>query len=1142
MQPTSSKFPPKMTSKIKKSITPQDLFEDLKSQMKLPQMTLPLIVFQLSKHLSSKKEPQLPLMKALLNPYFKEFLQISSIQEIKQLLENFLLYCEDNPKDELSLNAFLKLLSKVRFQIFPNSETSLYPYMRFLENNIKMAGQNGNGPLNNNQISLLRLILTGFMNMASKIQEFKEQKCQTLLQSFYTETHKIFFKVPVDIRLQQDFFLKFLMSLFRLLGYFLEKLPVLEKEQKLLETLLINLYKFMFLGTIFQKPIFGDLKEVSVLFTESNAISSSSEFSDLEAVKGQGSNKLDELYSKLRNYAALSMQNLIKLSTKALAPHWNKLLSVSVPIKEYQDFVRVSRIFNIQINADSERKRLIGLAYKEPSLLFLLLNEKSPKVRINILNLVIQIVEGLPIKQWLAGFSAEKMEKHKDKKEAFLPISYQIFSSMRNLHWTLLILLLLETDSQILCHILKILGMFINNYCYEKFTEDLKTSLFENFLLPLIFMIPPDKEETLKGFQEHRLGIQANSLACISGLLSLPTPLPKIAEKYLQSLDKTQNIIWVSFKMLDTLLADQTKETEKVLFIIEALNFFSKIQRNHYASFSNFQESLIQTTKLFESTQNSLPKDIFIRINLCFSRLFEEISKASNPQNSQNEEEFDEDTTENKKNDQSQNIPNLPKNFHSFLCFKVMQGLVSDNVELIISSLNIFSTLKMDSFDDDKKIAMEFLLVVEKLLLKNASIKTAVFRTLGFLSLQKYYQKFFAADFFKIIIAGAQNLQNVNAKIKNSWALACWLGCDEIFMINNEEKQGEEIKKEESNQKNKKNIQNVNWKSIFSQIKELCNDSKEKVVCNGLRALGYFLKNISSDLFHQNFNEQNIKEVEIIITKRLVDISAKIGLNASVSLKMISSSNVTEVTQNIFSNIEIYSNLLKILIGNNNIKNQVHALKVLAVIREKTIVIKTFKETVKTLAELLKKLETSEESNPHYEEYRSQDTLKSLVLELLLSRILEESDDEFLIGTFLLNPTENIQIFELVNKMVHEIIKDKNPGLKDFDEKLEISEEEKMMTKGKLGKGVEIDEVPVKGEETLTVVRLDLNDKNKIRKRLEILKKVCQKFCHLIDSTERVAISFILYDTMKEYSEIEIGEGKDWVDIKVVKQGFFIDK
>ena len=1141
MQPSSSKIPHKMTSKIKKSLTPQDLFEDLKSQMKLPQMTLPLIVFQLSKLLSSKKESQLPLMKALLNPFFKEFLQISSVQEIKQLLEYFLLYCEDNPKDELSLNAFLKLLSKVRFQIFPNSETTLYPYMRFLENNIKIVGQNGNGPLNNNQISLLRLILTGFMNMASKIPEFKEQKCQALLQSFYTETHKIFFKVPVDIRLQQDFFLKFLMSLFRLLGYFLEKLPVLEKEQKLLETLLINLFKFMFLGTIFQKPIFGDLKEVSVLFTESNAISSSSEFSDLEAVKGQGSTKLDELYSKLRNYAALSMQNLIKLSTKALAPHWNKLLSVSVPLKEYQDFVRVSRIFNIQINIDFERKRLIGLAYKEPSLLFLLLNEKSSKVRINILNLVIQIVEGLPIKQWLAGFSAEKMEKHKDKKEAFLPISYQIFSSMRNLHWTLLILLLLETDSQILCHILKIFGMFINNYCYEKFTEDLKTTLFENFLLPLILMTP-EKEDTLKGFQEHRLAVQANSLACISGLLSLPTPLPKIAEKYLQSLEKTQNIISVTFKMLDSLLADQTKETEKVLFIIEALNFFSKMQKNHYASFSIFQESLIQTSKLFESTQNSLPKDIYVRINLCFSRLFEEISKASNPQNSQNDEEFDEDAPEGKKIDSSQNTPNLPKNFHSFLCLKVMQGLVSDNVELIVSSLNIFSTLKMDSFDDDKKMAMEFLLIVEKLLTKNASIKTAVFRTLGFLSLQKNYQKFFAADVFKILIAGAQNLQNVNAKIKNSWALACWLGCDEIFMVNMEDKKVEEMKNEESNNKKMNNVQNISWKSIFSQIKELCHDSKEKVVCNGLRALGYFLKNISSDLFHQNFNEQNIKEVEIIITKRLVDNSAKIGLNASVSLKMISSSNIKEVTQNIFSNIDIYSNLLKILIGNNNIKNQVHALKVLAVISEKTIILKTFKETVKTLAELLKKLETSEESNPHYEEYRSQDTLKSLVLELLLSRILEESDDEFLIGAFLLNPTENIQIFELVNKMVHGIIKDKIPGLKDFDEKMEISEEEKMMTKGKLGKGVEIDEVPVKGEETLTVVRLDLNDKNKIRKKLEILKKVCQKFCHLIDSTERVAISFILYDTMKEYSEIEIGEGKDWVDIKVVKQGFFIDK
>jgi len=1114
MLPMVSKTSTKMASKPKKPI---DLFEDLKTQLKSPQGTLPPIVSNLSKLLILKKEPLLPLMKTLLNPYFKESLLVASTQDLKLLFEPFLIYCEDNPKDDLTMTSFLKLLSKVRFQSFPNCEVTFFPYLKFLE----AQGENvspKNCPLNNTQITLLRLIFTAFMNMASKIPEFKDPRSTNLLHNFYTETHNLFFKVPVDIRLQQDFFLKFLMSLFRLLGYFLEKIPDLEKDQKVLETILMNLYKFMFLGTVFQKPIFGDLKEVSVLFTESNSISSSSEFSDLEALKAQGNDKLDELYSKLRNYAALALQNLIKLNQKALAVHWNKLFFTAVPVKEFQDFIRIHSVFMVFDNV-SERKRLMSLVYKEPSVLFLLINEKIAKVRINILNLIIQIVECLPIKQWLAGFSSEKIEKNREKMDTFLPVSYQIFSSMRNVHWTISALMLLEVDCQVLCHILKILAMFINSYCYEKFNEELKGLLFENYLFPILTMSQENK--SLTGFQEFKLALQANSLACISNLLSLSSALVKIEEKYLRNNDKNLNIITITLKNLDLLIMKQGKETDKILLIIESLNFFSKIQRNHHTSFLVFLEPLIQISEHFDTTQSSLPKDLSLRIYLCFSRLFEEITKAANPIKTSNEEEFDDDPSDaNKIVVPPQNPQILPIEFIKFLWKKVLQGLLSDNLELIISALSIFSNLQIQSFENPHNTVLEFLSILEKLLSKNVSIKTAVFRTLGCLSEQKICQKAFASQILKILVSGAQGLQNVNAKIKNSWALASWLCCDELFMTSNEQK--------------------IDLKPIFEHIKELCLDNKEKVVCNGLRALGYFFKNIDQEDFYKTFNEQTIEEVETIIKKRLNESSIKIGLNACVALRTISHSLIKELIFSLFSNVEIYQRLLKVMTGSISLKNQIHALRTLAVIKEKTIIAKTFRETIGILTEVLRKLETSEEINPHYEDYRSQDTMKSLVLELVLCRILEDCDDDFLMETFLMNSNEKIPIFDLVNQMVHEIIKEKSIGFKGFDEKLE---EEKIMTQGKVNKGV-IDEIPVKGEETLTLVRLDFNEKNQkeLRKKLMILKRVCQKMCQLIDLREKVAISFIFYDTMKEYSELELNKTIDFLEMKVVKQGFFIDK
>ena len=814
----------------------------------------------------------------------------------------------------------------------------------------------------------------------------------------------------------------------------------------------------------------------------------------------------------------------------------------------------------------SERKNYQG-NYAEPSIFFLLIYEKSAKVRINLLNLVLLIVDNLPIKQWLAGFSAEKIINNKSaKKEGFLPISHQIYNSIKNLNWTMLFAMFLEDDVQVLCHILKIFSGIIANACFEKLPEDILNIIFCNYLFPLFQRKPindlfnnnnnesiikenekinkinvnimieekkTNKNEDISDkvieFPEklsekflETITIQANSLACISVLLGLSTKLQRIEEIYLKSpTNPSSNLLPHVIILLSSLFQHkEIKETEPVILIMECLNFLAKIQKNHHFVSFPYLNLIIQSFSYLEKN-SSILKEIHLRETIGFYKVLEELIKANNPY-LRTEEDEEENTEIDINNITMKNnlFVEFPENFLIFLKKKLFDGLSNESIEINISSLNILSNLKPSIWILYENDAKGILVLLENSIQKNISIKTAIFKVLGGFSELSIFIKSqsFSTKIIDLLIKSGSSVKNFNARIKNSWALANWMSKLSDFAENIEK-----------------------FKPIYEYILSLSEDPKEKISSNGLRSLGYFLKNLPIKQFSIFLTiiplEKLSKELKFMYMKTLSQENHKVLWNCCVSLKNLLISDKKALVFQVFD-LDLYEKLLSLLKYKGNFKSQIHAIKTLLSINSEEIIKKTYKNTILTIIDSLD-LVDQEGYNLSFIEYRSIDLLKILLIEFLFQRIHEKYDEDYIIELFFNNGIENnTQIFKYVNKFVHLIqeIYRKNKGNYQFNEN---EEEEKLKkTMGLPKNQEEIDELPVKGEEAVRLLIMkELASKGlkELLDKLKILKSACGRICQIIDSHEKIAIGFIFYDTMKEYSEIDLN--KEEIELKIIKKG-----
>jgi len=202
------------------------------------------------------------------------------------------------------------------------------------------------------------------------------------------------------------------------------------------------------------------------------------------------------------------------------------------------------------------------------------------------------------------------------------------------------------------------------------------------------------------------------------------------------------------------------------------------------------------------------------------------------------------------------------ENFHISLekiFKKILTNIHDDNIEYVLNILYYLEEGQWNLYYCDTK---QKLLSQVARLNNIQALKQSLLRLLGKICV---FPHFIQLDNFHKIIYNVFTFnypeKNNNIMIKNSWVLAnlcANLKNFDVFTI-------------EQNQE------------ILSIILGYCNSSKEKLVSNGFRALGYFISNTSDNMLCQVLTKKNGKAEEI--KKSLNEVYLKSFENYSVKVK-----------------------------------------------------------------------------------------------------------------------------------------------------------------------------------------------------------------------------------------------------------------
>ncbi len=164
----------------------------------------------------------------------------------------------------------------------------------------------------------------------------------------------------------------------------------------------------------------------------------------------------------------------------------------------------------------------------------------------------------------------------------------------------------------------------------------------------------------------------------------------------------------------------------------------------------------------------------------------------------------------------------------------------------------------------------------------------------------------------KVILKNIHEKNN-NTIIKNSWVLAnLCTNCHNFNLFSLEENQ-----------------------ELLLLCLSYANSTKEKIVSNGFRALGYYISNHSDQslcdtLALSNVNSEKIKaSLSDVYLKPFTKCSVKVCWNVCVSLSNILKSFKPNFTQTFFTQ-DIFFNIAEILTAKNNFKTQIHCIEVIS--------------------------------------------------------------------------------------------------------------------------------------------------------------------------------------------------------------------
>jgi hypothetical protein len=247
-----------------------------------------------------------------------------------------------------------------------------------------------------------RIALNCMANMfvkTSNVLEFRELSPQIFNE--LGKTFEFLYKRIKDCGInsqKSENFLRTLTTCLRAMNFALIDIKKLEESTSI--RIFMKFYKLLFLGTPFAKRML-DLKvediedEENVESTSDQGVSSSSEAEDFLSSVSTGVGG-ENPFSKLKQYCLLCIQQISKINGASVFNHWNYLFPSFLFIGD-SDSSGLMQDFNL----DEFLKKAENSIEQEPTLIYHMFTEKSPKLRVVYAITLGTLLDYSPIQKWL---------------------------------------------------------------------------------------------------------------------------------------------------------------------------------------------------------------------------------------------------------------------------------------------------------------------------------------------------------------------------------------------------------------------------------------------------------------------------------------------------------------------------------------------------------------------------------------------------------------------------------------------------------------------------------------------------------------------------------------------------------------------
>jgi len=872
--------------------------------------------------------------------------------------------------------------------------------------------------------------------------------------------------------------------------------------------LISQLIRYIYLGTSFfalpSSASFGqgDTSSDSAFGTSSSEISDTD-----ESVQRK---KEDETCAKIRNYSAVCLANIFRHNNKIISQYFSTLLPCKVLRKDVSKFIETFEKPLVLWNLDLPEKRNKRVThifdfrndFNEPTLLNLLLFEANSKVKLSVCKTLAAILDGYQGDKLLLTIDGAKLEK--TKIDPYKSISHQIYQNFKNLSFAVCIAIMLETDETVLNHLIRLASTILSHPSYDKVGR-LTIHTFINKILSKLLL------------QYNHHTIYLSCIACFSALASgnaRHKEYDKLAFKPEFNIVEIlmQNILEYLSSMptsneIKTPKNDRVPDSTLLLESLIALSKFPKY----------YVEQILQNVELLINILQKVQELEKKYTNISF-KIIEEIMKYMNEYKEENDNQEMEIETIKKEKMATGIVSTIQmSSFHkfvaSFLNTAFSSSKSSDYTEHVLDILYYLN--EQDWEDYYSEIKEKF---IDSLLeLNYASFNLSFLKLLGKTCI---FTSFMNIDRFpklvsKVILNNV-NEKNNNTIIKNSWVLAnLCTNCHNFDLFSLEENQ-----------------------QLLLTCLSYCNSTKEKIVSNGFRALGYFISNHTDEslcktLALSNTNADKIKtSLREVYKKPFTKCSVKVCWNVCVSLSNILRSFKPNFTKTFFTE-DIFFNIAEILTAKNNFKTQIHCIEMFTLAYQKFPENPCFPSFMKTLIQLYF---ASEESDFDVSELRYLPHLRKDISKLLLN-LLKNIDFEKT-SNFVAEILSSVphKLFKVIYDSLENLYKDHKDKL--IEEKFKDEETTSSPTIKPQDDLLNFDEVMVKGTTDLKTIiipkaKLSQQDLQFFKETLQTVIFVSRKLINFIDSSEELAVPFSAYNSLKQLSDIDLDAQDNLITIRL---------